>query len=247
MSLITRDLLEEVMPNADPGNIDLYLPHLVAACDEFEINTRARVCAFLATLAEETGQLASMSENLNYSAQGLANTWPSRYAERDAEGNVIKPYQPNALALDLHRQPERIANNCYADRMGNGDEASGDGWRHRGAGGIQETGADNQRAVALFFGVPFERIGDWLRSPEGAMRSAAWGFARRGCNRLADAGDFDGVCDLVNIGRKTARVGDANGYKHRLAFHQAAQRALAGGAAFAHSRHHPTTHHNPEV
>jgi putative chitinase len=231
MSLITRDLLEVVMREADPAKIDLYLPHLVAACEEFEISSPARVAAFLGTLAEETGQLASVSENLNYSAAGLANTWPTRYAKTDAEGGFVRDssrrYLPNDLALDLHRQPERIANHCYANRMGNRDEASGDGWRHRGAGGIQETGRDNHFAAALFFDVPLEQIGDWLRTPEGAMRSAAWGFQRRGCNRLADKGDFDGVCDLINIGRKTARVGDANGYAHRLDFYKAALKALS--------------------
>lgn len=232
MSLITRDLLERVMDGADPANLDLYLPHIQAGADEFWIRTPARVAAFLATLAEETGQLESVSENLNYSAGGLANTWPNRYAKVDKDGDYIREgnpprYVPNDLAMDLHRQPERIANNCYANRMGNGDEDSGDGWRFRGAGGIQETGHDNHRAVADHFGIPFELVSEWLRSPEGAMRSAAWGFARRGCNELADRGDFDGVCDVINLGRKTKRVGDANGYKHRLAFYNEAREALA--------------------
>jgi putative chitinase len=231
MSLVTRDLLETVMTEADPAKIDLYLPHLVPACAEFHVDTPLRVAAFVATLAEETGQLATVSEILNYSATGLANTWPSRYAKVDADGEYVRDaqrrYVPNDLALDLHRQPERIANHCYANRMGNRDVASGDGWRFRGAGGIQETGRDNHYAAALFFDIELDAIGDWLRSPEGAMRSAAWGFERRGCNRVADRGDFDGVCDLINLGHKTARIGDANGYAHRLAFYQAARKALS--------------------
>ncbi len=226
--MITPELVARVMPDADPENIIKYTPWLAHGAREYNITTPARVAAFLATVAEETGQLEAVSENLNYSAQGLANTWRNRYAERDENGDYIgPPYRPNAKALELHRNREAIANHCYADRMGNGDEASGDGWRFRGSGGIQETGKDNHYAAALHFDIELERIGDWLRSPEGAMRSAAWGFARRGCNELADAGLFDAVCDVVNIGRRTAKVGDANGYKHRLAFFHSAKEALA--------------------
>lgn len=226
MTPITRALLEATFTRADPANIELYLPHLAAAAVEFGIVEPLPVAAFLATLGEETGELDTMSENLNYSAQGLANTWPNRYAET-RDGEPVRPYRPNAKALALHRKPEAIANHCYALRMGNRNEASGDGWRHRGAGGIQETGRDNQFAVALKFDQPLETIGDWLRTPEGAMRSAAWGFARRGCIERANAGDFDGVCDVINIGRKTAKVGDANGYAGRLEFFNRCKEALA--------------------
>lgn len=225
--MITPELVARVMPDADPASIVLYAPWLDAGAREYQIDTPARLAAFLATVAEETGQLRAVSENPNYSAQGLANTWPNRYACRDANGEVVRPYKPNGLAERLHRNPEAIANNVYANRMGNRDEASGDGWRFRGAGGIQETGRDNQYAAAMHFDIELERIGDWLRSPEGAMRSAAWGFSRRGCNELADAGLFDAICDVINIGHRTARVGDANGYAHRLAFFHSAKEALA--------------------
>lgn len=225
--MITREALVAIMDAAEPMHVDLYLPHLTAAAAEFEINTPAREAAFLATLADETGQLSRMVENLNYSAEQLARTWPGRYACRDGQGVPSTPYRPNGLAEVLAHRPEAIANNVYADRMGNRGELSGDGWRHRGAGGIQETGRTNQLAVALKFGVPVETVGDWLRTPEGAMRSAAWGFQRRGCNELADAGDFDAVCDAINLGHHTARVGDAIGFDRRLAFFNAGLTALA--------------------
>jgi putative chitinase len=224
---ITPELIARVMPAASAEDVIRYAPHLAAAALEFEINTSARVAAFLATLAEETEELERMEENLNYSAQGLANTWPGRYACIDAAGALARPLKPNGLAESLHRHPQAIANNVYADRLGNGDEASGDGWRYRGSGGIQETGKDNHYAAAMRFDVELERIGDWLRSPEGAMRSAAWGFARRGCNQLADAGRFDNVSDVINIGRPTAKVGDSIGWPARLAFFNAAKEALA--------------------
>lgn len=223
---MTRDQLLAIMPLA-VGRVDLFLPHLNAAMAEFEINTPARVAAFLANVAHESGELSDVEENLNYSASGLAKTWPHRYAELDGDGDPIKPIRPNALAWRLHRDPVRIANNVYADRMGNGPEYLGNGWKHRGAGIGQLTGKDNQYAAALHFNVDPEQIGDWLRSPEGACRSFAWFWKENGCNELADVGDFDGCCDKVNRGRKTQRHGDSNGFADRLAFYNRAIEVLA--------------------
>jgi putative chitinase len=227
--MVTLDQLRKIMPLAG-ARAELFCASLNAAMAEFGIGTPARQAVFLAQLAHETGQLASVSENLNYSADGLANTWPSRYAKKDARGAYLVAAGrtvPNELALNLHRLPERIANNVYANRMGNGDEASGDGWRYRGSGGFQLTGKDNQRACAQHFGITLEQVGAWLRTPEGACRSAGWFWQRAGCNELADRGDFDAVSDKINIGRLTEAEGDAIGYKDRLAFFETAERALA--------------------
>lgn len=221
-----REQLLAIMPGAAPY-VDVYLPHLVAAMAEFEINTPARIAPFLANAAVESSELSDVEENLNYSASGLARTWPHRYAELDGDGDPIKPLRPNALAWRLHRDPVRIANNVYADRMGNGPECLGNGWKHRGAGIGQLTGKDNQYAAALYFNIDPERIGDWLRSPEGACRSFAWFWKENGCNELADAGDFDGCCDKVNRGRKTKVQGDAIGFAERLAFYQTAREVLS--------------------
>jgi putative chitinase len=198
-----------------------YLPWLNSAMAEFQIETKQRQGPFLAQLAHETGDLNHVVENLNYSADGLANTWPSRFAKKGADGKYLTADDgrkvPNAVALDLHHRPESIANTVYANRMGNGGSETGDGWRYRGAGGFQLTGADNQRACAAYFRIPFEKIGDWLRTPEGVCRSAAWTWWRDGCNALADAGMYDAISDLVNIGHRTAEVGDAIGYADRIA------------------------------
>jgi len=227
--MLNPSQLRQIMPQAGV-RADAFCAPLNAAMAEFGIDTRARQAPFLAQFAHETGQLASVSENLNYSADGLANTWPGRYAKKDARGAYLTARGrkvPNELALGLHRQPERIANNVYANRMGNGDEASGDGWRYRGSGGFQLTGKDNQRACAAHFGIPLERVGDWLRAPEGACRSAGWFWQRAGCNELADRGDFDAISDKINIGRLTAVEGDAIGYQDRLAFFHTTERVLA--------------------
>jgi putative chitinase len=98
-----------------------------------------QVSHFFGQCAHETGNFRTFTENLNYSAQGLANTWPTRFRENG---------QPNALAVQIQRNPERIANIVYANRMGNTSE--GDGWKYRGRGAIQVTGKSNYQEFANF-------------------------------------------------------------------------------------------------
>lgn len=190
------------------------LPSLNAAMAEFKINTVARQAAFLGTIGAETGQLSSFSEGLSYSAERLMAVWPTRFTTF-------------SQAQRYARNPEALANYVYANRGGNGDEASGDGWRFRGAGAIQLTFRANHAACARAFGIPVDQMGDWLRTVPGAFRSAGWFWRTNNVNTWADAGDFDGVCDVVNIGRKTNRVGDAIGYDARLAMRNASLKVLA--------------------
>lgn len=211
--MITSNQLLLIMPAARP-RATLFLGFLNAAMDEFEINTLPRQAAFLAQIAHESAQLTCVEENLNYGTNGLMKTWPRRFQTLD-------------IASQYERKPQMIANRVYADRMGNGDEASGDGWAHRGAGLIQVTGADNQNRCADYFGKPRASIGDWLRTPEGACRSAAWFWRGAGCNAYADAMDFDAVSDAINIGRQTEKEGDAIGYADRLAFYETAKKVLS--------------------
>jgi len=111
----------------------------------FSISSKEHMAHYIGQLKHESQNFKRDVENLNYSAQGLANTWPHRYA--------VDPYAqvktPNRLAKHLHRRPEAIANNCYSDRMGNGNEESGDGWKYRGRTGIMRTGKENYQALAL--------------------------------------------------------------------------------------------------
>lgn len=209
------DQFTRIMPLADAAK---WFEPLNAAMREFEINTPLREAAFLPNLAHESNQLHTLEENLNYSAKGLARTWPNRYANADGT--------PNRLALLIANSPQRIANNVYADRMGNGPEALGNGWKHRGLGPIQITGKDNQYSAALYFHIDPEHIGEWLVTPEGGSLSAARFFRDAGCNKYADKGDFDGVCDLINRGRKTEKVGDSVGYAERLKLYAIALEAF---------------------
>lgn len=173
------------------------------AMSEFGIDTPKRQTMFLATLAHESKQLTTLTENLFYSAAGLRSTFRKYFT--DAECEIFA------------KHPQMIANRVYANRGGNGSEASGDGWAFRGAGGIQLTFHDNHKACADHFKIPMSKIGEWLRTPEGACHSAGWFWDINNINKYADIGDFDGVCDTTNRGKKTPTIGDSIGWKERVA------------------------------
>ena len=170
------------------GNSEFAAWH--AACCEifpkYDILTEKRIAAFMSQCGHESAEFKTLNENLNYSAQGLAATWPNRYAERDAAGAVKKPVQPNELALQLHRKPELIANHTYANRMGNGDVASGDGFRYRGRGLIQLTGKENYQEFANSVGLDLDIAVSYCGTKNGAIESACWYWAKRNINALAD-------------------------------------------------------------
>jgi putative chitinase len=167
-------------PDAVVGALD-------AAMRRFEIVTPARMAAFCAQLAHESGQLQRWTENLSYRWERLRQVFP-KYFPSDAE------------ARPFDRKPERIANRVYANRMGNGPEASGDGWRYRGRGPIQLTGKDNYRACGQGIGVDLVDDPDFLATPEPGCLAAAWFWARNGLNALADAGDFVTITRRINGG-----------------------------------------------
>jgi putative chitinase len=198
---ITAAQLLKIAPSIG-ASATVYVGALNAAMSRYCIGTPQRAAHFLAQVVHESGELACMREDLNYSAAALRRTWPMRFASIE-------------IAQLYSRQPEKIANCVYANRMGNGDEKSGDGWRYRGAGWIQLTGRDNHREVAGELAVIGD-VGAWLGTVQGAALSAAWFWWKRGCNRHADAGNVDAISDLINIGHLTGRVGDSVGYDKRL-------------------------------
>lgn len=209
---MTEEQLAAIMPLAH-SNVDVYIDALNRAMNEFEISTTNRQAAFLANVAHESAELSRALENLNYSANGLLLVF-GRYFDKESA---------NAYA----RQPERIANHVYANRNGNGDEASGDGWKYRGRGLIQITGRDNYRACGDALGMDLVAIPELLADPAHASDSAAWFFRSNGCNELADADDFQGVCGIINCGRKDAPLSRILGYDERVKYWLAAKRVLA--------------------
>lgn len=191
--MITADQLQAVCKTSTGKRECLqYLDALNSFMPMYGINTPQREAAFLAQIAHESADFTRVTENLNYSRAGLAATWPKRF--RAAGG------QPNALADRLHRNPEAIANNVYANRMGNGDEASGDGWRYRGRGLKQLTGHDNYRACGLAIGADLVRHPELLEQPQYAVESACWFWKANNLGRLADAGDFVELTRRINGG-----------------------------------------------
>ena len=210
--MISLEQLLQASPAAKLRAATFLMP-LNAAMNKYGINTKLRQAAFLAQIMHESGNLARTDENLNYGAKGLMTTWPKRFPTLD-------------IAEAYERQPEKIANKVYADRMGNRNEASGDGWKHRGGGLIQLTGKDNQFAYALAADKDVLTVSEYIRTPEGACDSAGHFWRSNSLNRFADTGNFDAVSDAINIGRITPEVGDAIGYAHRLEMYNAFKKVL---------------------
>ncbi|MFG5864178.1 glycoside hydrolase family 19 protein [Metapseudomonas sp. CR1201] len=207
---ITEQQLLLILPNARPV-AGVFVAELNAAMARYRIDSRVRTAAWLAQIGHESAQLTRLVENLNYSAQGLAATWPARF--RGADG------KPSARALALARKPEAIANAVYGGRLGNGPEASGDGWRYRGRGLIQTTGRANYRETGRALGVDLEGIPQLLEQPRYAALSAAWFWAEHGLNELADAGKFETITRRIN--------GGTHGFEERVLFWERAKAVLA--------------------
>jgi putative chitinase len=163
-----------------------YYNALCKALPKYDITTERRVAGFLAQCAHESNNFKVLKENLNYSADGLKRIFPKYFKNVD----------PN----DYARQPEKIANRVYANRMSNGDEDSGDGWRYRGRGVIQLTGRDNYSRFAKDMGMSLDEVVDYLETIEGAIMSAAWYWNSRKINSAAEDNDIVKMTKLVNGG-----------------------------------------------
>lgn len=175
VAAVDADLLAAVSSKT-AAELEQWVAPIQAACAKYEITTIRRVAAFITTLAHEAGFKVGSRENMNYSAERLSEVWPKRYGRRG----------PNQKARRLHRQPEAIANDVYANRMGNGSASSGDGWRFRGTGPIQLTGRNNFTAFADHLGIPLEEAEALILTVEGGIQSAAWFWDENDINRLAD-------------------------------------------------------------
>lgn len=195
-----------------------WLPHISHAAHRYQIDANPRrLAAWIATIAHESARLTSVVESLNYSAEGLAQTWPSRYKSKNTIGSQV---MPNALAVRIAHNPEQIANLTYAVRMGNGSAGSGDGWRYRGRGLIQITGRDNYARAGAELGLDLIAHPEQLEQPFLAALSAAEWWHRHGCNILADIGDMAAVTRRVN--------GGLTGLDDRLKLYSAALAYLGG-------------------
>lgn len=153
---------------------------------KYEITTVNRVAAFVAQCAHESAEFTVLQENLNYRAEALTKVWPSRF--------------PANIAPRYARRPEAIANRAYADRMGNGPESSGDGWKYRGRGLIQLTGKSNYQRFADSVKLKLEEVPAYLETFRGSVESACWFWKTNNLNALADRGDIVAMTRRINGG-----------------------------------------------
>ena len=179
----TEEKLEELLPKNE--KVSEWYEAMCEYFPKFEITTAPRVAAFIAQCGHESRNFTVLKENLNYSADALNKIFPKYFknAGRDAE--------------EYHRQPEKIANVIYADRMGNGDTESGDGWFYRGRGPIQLTGKDNYTNFANDFFDDPDLLCDHIPT---ALLAAIWFWNKNGLNKYADEKDIKGMTKRINGG-----------------------------------------------
>lgn len=159
-----------------------------AACERFGINTPKRLAAFCAQVAHESGGRTRFVENLQYTAGRLMEVWPRKFKTR-------------AMAVEYQRRgAEAIANKVYAFVNGNGNEASGDGWRYRGRGDFQLTGLGNYRAAEEATGLPLVSNPDLAAEPKNSAIIAAWFWNSNGLNTFADEGNIMEISRKINGG-----------------------------------------------
>ena len=186
--VITEAQLRRIMPKSKTENVRAFVKTFNEHSETFGITTKIRAAHFLGQIAWESSELNRTEENLNYSVDGLLRTFPKYF-------NIVN-------ASDYARKPEKIANRAYANRYGNGNEQSGDGWKYRGRGLIQLTFKANYAA--------YEKSGycngkvtehpEWLAQYPGALKSAMWYWKQNGCNALADNDNSVGVTKRINGG-----------------------------------------------
>lgn len=181
------DALAAVAPRLSDADLNAWWDALEPAMDAAGINTPRRAAAFLGQVAEETGGFSTLAENLNYSAPRMCQVWPSRFPTL-------------AAATPYARNPQKLAARVYANRLGNGDESSGDGWTYRGRGLIQLTGKALYTQFGQSCGKTAAEAAAFLETKEGAAASAAWYWGMRHLNPLADAWNLSGITKLVNGG-----------------------------------------------
>ena len=175
-----------------------------ALCDQlpkYKITTPQRVAMFMAQCGHESANFTALKENLNYQAHALGSIWPKRF--------------PPGVAEQYAHNQEAIANRAYCDRMGNGPEASGDGWKFHGRGLIQLTGRSLYEAFAREIGKDLDDVVAYCETFDGAIESACFFWEHHGLNAISDAGDIVHATKVINggilgIDDRTAR------YRHAL-------------------------------
>jgi len=183
--MITVDQIKHIAPlNKNPTQwCDTFNNHI----EKYDINTPLRVAALLAQCAHESGDFINLYEDLNYRPETLMHLWPALF--------------PTLMVADEYTmKPEKIANRAYGNRMGNGNESSGDGWKYRGRGLIQLTGKSIYTNFANYLKVSVEDCLNYIMHPDGAVESACWFWKTKSINTFADKKDINGMTKAINGG-----------------------------------------------
>ena len=184
------DILLPQLSSMLPANRQLsqWQPLIESFFPKYQINTVERAAGFIAQTGHESLDWTVIEENLNYSAAALNRVFGKYF------------YQAGVNPRSYSRQPEKIANRVYANRMDNGNEQSGDGWRYRGRGLIQLTGKYNYLQFGKAIGIGEDKIVDYLCTLDGALESACWFWLTNGLNQFADRQDIRGMTRRINGG-----------------------------------------------
>ena len=182
---ITEEQLKKILNNA---NVKEWVVAMNELFPKYDITTVERAAGFIAQTAHESNGYKVLSENLNYASTALNKIFPKYFVKA---GRDATPY---------NRQPEKIANVIYAGRMGNGDTASGDGWKYRGGGILQLTGKVNYTNFGKSVGKTPEEATAYVRTPKGAIESALWFWKTNGLNAFCDKKDIVGMTKKINGG-----------------------------------------------
>lgn len=179
--MVTASQLQRLHISAD------WVDPLNQTFQRFGILTPRQQAAFIGQCGHECGNFRILEENLNYRAETLMKLWPKRFPTLD-------------IANQYARNPKKIANKVYADRMGNRDEASGDGYRFRGRGCIQLTGHANYFHAGRALGVDFVMEPDLVATPQYAALTAGWFWDTQKLNALAESGNNLALTKKINGG-----------------------------------------------
>jgi putative chitinase len=183
MVTLTVEHLQACLPKAKVANLEKFVEGFNETFEHFDINTPERMAMFIAQTAHESGNFATTEENLNYSAKGL--------------NGIFKKYFPTVeSAASYERKPQMIANRVYGGRMGNGNEASGEGYKFRGRGIIQLTGKDNYTNCGKALQMDLIADPDQVAKNPVAVLSAGWFWDTRKLNTWADK------CDVLTVTKK---------------------------------------------